>query len=252
MFILTILKTNRWGFRDVDYESMEKPENTLRVAFAGDSITLGMKVAAQETFVRQFEAEANSLNSRRRIQTLNFGIDGYHAIQINELIRTKVLAFSPDIVVYTMCLNDFDVNQSSGRKIRYFKKPESWFLYRMDRLYRKLSRAEFHLYNFQKNKTVVLPSLLDVRDMLEKAGVDFQIIVLPIFTGRSFDQYPIRQMHEEIGDFFVENGIRYLDLLEPFSRQRHAPEYFSFDTWHLNAEGHGFIARQSLASILPD
>ena len=246
------IRTNRWGFRDVDYESMEKPENTLRVAFAGDSITLGMRVAAQETFVRQFEAEANSLNSRRRIQTLNFGIDGYHAIQINELIRTKVLAFSPDIVVYTMCLNDFDFNPSSGRKIRYFRKPESWFLYRMDRLYRKLSRAEFHLYNFQKNKAVVLPSLLDVRDMLEKAGVDFQIIVLPIFTGRSFDEYPIRQMHEEIGDFFVENGIRYLDLLEPFSRQRHAPEHFSFDTWHPNAEGHGFIARQSLASILPD
>ena len=246
------IKTNRWGFRDVDYESMEKPENTLRVAFAGDSITLGMRVAAQETFVRQFEAEANSLNSRRRIQTLNFGIDGYHAIQINELIRTKVLAFSPDIVVYTMCLNDFDFNQSSGRKIRYFRKPESWFLYRMDRLYRKLSRAEFHLYNFQKNKAVVLPSLLDVRDMLEKAGVDFQIIVLPIFTGRSFDEYPIRQMHEEIGDFFVENGIRYLDLLEPFSRQRHAPEHFSFDTWHPNAEGHRFIARQSLASILSD
>ena len=122
------IKTNRWGFRDVDYESKEKPENTLRVAFAGDSITLGMKVAAQETFVRQFEAEANSLNSRRRIQTLKFGIDGYHAIQINELIRTKVLAFSPDIVVYTMCLNDFDFNQPSGRKIRYFKKPESWFL----------------------------------------------------------------------------------------------------------------------------
>lgn len=245
------IKTNRWGFRDADYESMEKPENTFRIAFAGDSITLGMSVSAQETFVRQFEAEANKVNSQR-IQALNFGIDGYHAIQISELIRTKVLAFSPDIVVYAMCLNDFDFNQSSGRKIRYFKKPKSWILYRLDRLYRKLSRAEFHLYNFGKNKKVVLQSLLDVRDMLEKAGVGFQIIVLPIFTGSSFDEYPIRQMHEELGDFFVENGIRYLDLLEPFSRQGQAPQHFSFDIWHPNVEGHRFIAGQSLASILPD
>lgn len=244
------IKTNRWGFRDFDYDSMEKPENTLRIAFAGDSITLGFSVGAQETFVRQFEVQANRVDSKPRIQALNFGVDGYHALQIFELVRTKVLAFSPDIVVYTMCLNDFDFKDSSGSKSRYFKKPKSWFLYRMDKLYRKLSRTEFHLYNFQKNKTLVLQTLLDVKDMLEKAGVDFQIIVLPIFQGRSFDEYPIRQMHEELGGFFVENGIRYVDLLEPFSQQEQPPEYFSLDIWHPNAEGHRFIARHSLASIL--
>ena len=246
------IKTNRWGFRDVDYESMEKPENTLRVAFAGDSITLGFNVGAQETFVRQFEVEATKVHSHLRIQALNFGIDGYHALQISELVRTKVLAFSPDTIVYTMCLNDFDFTRSSGSKMRYFQKPKSWFLYRMDRLYRKLSRTEVHLYNFQKNKTVVLQNLLDLRDMLQEMGVGFQIIVLPIFQGSSFDEYPIREMHEELGDFFVENGIHYLDLLEPFSRQGQPPEYFSLDIWHPNANGHQFIARQLLASILPN
>src|SRR5262245_34962250 len=32
------LKTNRWGFRDVDYERREKPPGTRRIAFLGDSI----------------------------------------------------------------------------------------------------------------------------------------------------------------------------------------------------------------------
>jgi len=246
------IKTNRWGFRDFDFESKRKPENIVRVAFAGDSITLGFNVGAQETFVRQFEAGANSVDPQLKIQALNFGVDGYHALQISELIRTKVLAFSPDIVVYTMCLNDFDFNHSSGSKSRYFKKPKSWFLYRMDKLYRKLSRVEFHVYNFQKNKKVVFKNLLEVRRVLDEAGVGFQIIILPIFRGRSFDEYPIRQMHEELGELFVENDIPYSDLLEPFSRQKQPPEYFSLDVWHPNANGHKFIARQTVASILPN
>ena len=38
------VKTNRYGFRDRDYESTTKPDNILRIAFAGDSATLGMGV----------------------------------------------------------------------------------------------------------------------------------------------------------------------------------------------------------------
>jgi hypothetical protein len=143
------IRTNRWGFRDVDYESKENPRDVFRVAFAGDSVTLGLTVGAQETFVRQFEIEANK-----------------------------------------------------------------------------------------------------VRGMLETGGIGFQVIVLPVFPGSSIDEYPIRQMHEEPGEFFAENGIRYLDLLEAFSREEQALGEFSIDIWHPNPKGHRFIARQSVASIL--
>ena len=38
------IRTNRYGFRDYDYESVAKPTNVSRIAFIGDSVTLGLKV----------------------------------------------------------------------------------------------------------------------------------------------------------------------------------------------------------------
>lgn len=246
------IRLNRWGFRGIDFESMEKPENTYRVAFAGDSVALGYTVGEQDTFVRQFEVEANVGSPRRRVEALNFGIDGYHAVQIAELVRTRVLAFSPDVVVYAMCMNDFDFYESSGKKIRYFKKPGSWFLRKVERLYRKWSGTDFHMFAFRKNRTEVLQALLDTRVMLEHAGVDFQLLLVPIFPDDSFENYPIREMHEEIGAFCLDNGIRYHDLLDAFVLAGREPRDFSVDVWHPNAEGHRFIAQQAVASVLPD
>ena len=36
------IKTDRYGFRNLDSESAPKPDNTYRIAFAGDSVTLGL------------------------------------------------------------------------------------------------------------------------------------------------------------------------------------------------------------------
>ena len=117
---------NRWGFRDRDYETPGKPADTHRIAFLGDSVTLGLGVAAEDVFVRRFEDAANGLGLGYTVQALNFSVDGYNTVQVNELLRTKVLPFAPDKVIYVLCLNDFDFADASGMKIRYFRKPKSF------------------------------------------------------------------------------------------------------------------------------
>jgi hypothetical protein len=76
-----------------------KDKHLFRVAFIGDSVTLGLKVSEDRTFVRRFEQIARDAYPGRNIQAMNFGIDGYHVMQIYELLRTKVLRFLPDKVV---------------------------------------------------------------------------------------------------------------------------------------------------------
>lgn len=246
------IKTNRYGFRDRDYESKAKPENTYRLAFIGDSVTLGMRVSVEETFVRQFEAAANQLESQHMVQALNFAVDGYNTLQVYEMLRTKVLDFAPDKVVYMLCLNDFDFDESSGMKILYFRKPKSFLLSGLEKAYQKLRGGDFHLYHFRKNKKVDFQNLLDMRTMLEREGIRFQVVVLPVFPGSAtdFENYPLRDMHKEIGKFLEENGIRYLDLLEAFTEQGKPPKFYAFDIWHPNAEGHLFIPQKLLVSIL--
>lgn len=246
------IKTNRYGFRDREYESTAKPENTYRFAFIGDSVTLGLRVGVEETFVRQFEAAANTLESQSSVQALNFAVDGYNTLQVYETLRTKALDFAPDKVVYVLCLNDFDFEESSGMKILYFRKPKSFLLPRLEKAYQKLRGDDFHVHHFRKNKKVVFQKLHDMKVMLERKNISFQVVVLPVFPHRatSFENYPLRDMHKEIGKFLEENGIRYVDLLEAFTEQGKPPGFYALDIWHPNADGHLFIAQKLLASIL--
>lgn len=239
------IRTNRHGFRDLDYESTAKPDDTLRVAFAGDSVTLGMGVDLEDTFVRQFELQANQVDSDQRVQALNFAIDGYNTPQIYEMIRTKVLQFSPDRVVYVLCPNDFDFSQSDGKKILYFKKPGSFFLRIMEKVYQKLSGIDYHVYYFEKNKEAVFQNIVAMRDLLAARGVGFQVVILPVFPP-GFDDYPLRDMEQEIEMFLQAKDIQVLALYEAFAATGESPGYYASDIWHPNVEGHRLIARQLL------
>ncbi|MBI4861512.1 MAG: hypothetical protein HY815_14815 [Candidatus Riflebacteria bacterium] len=41
-----------------------------------------------------------------RYEVLNFGVVGYNTVRIVESVRTKVLKYSPDLILYVYCLND--------------------------------------------------------------------------------------------------------------------------------------------------
>lgn len=244
------IRTNRYGFRDTDYDSTAKSDNDFRIAFAGDSVTLGMGVNQEATFVRKFEIAANRKDSRyHRIQALNFGVDGYSTPQIYEMIRTKVLQFSPDKVVYMMCLNDFDFSLSSGKKNLYFKKPASFLVSNIEMAYLRLYGGEFHQYFFRKNKQVVFQNILDMNRLLDEKGISFQVVIVPVFPA-TFDNYPLQGMVKEIAMFLKENGIQVFDLHEAFYESGESPGFYASDIWHPNVKGHRFIARQLLPSVL--
>lgn len=102
------LHTNRFGFRDEDFQTTAKPGGTYRLAFVGDSVTLGLRVEYEEIFVRRFDAWLRQEPLAMDVQALNFGVDGYNTLQVEAQLGERVLDFQPDKVVYVMCLNDFD------------------------------------------------------------------------------------------------------------------------------------------------
>ena len=248
---------NRYGFRDRDYESTEKASNTHRVAFIGDSVTLGLFTPIEDTFVTRFETAANQLGLGHAVQALNFSVDGYNAPQIYEMLRTKTLEFHPDKVVYMLCLNDFDFEDSSGYKIQYFRKPTSFLLRDLERVYRnrvymRLGGGDFHGYYFRKNRKRAFEAILDMNTVLTQKGVRFVVAVLPVFPDAApdFTDYPVRDMHREIAAFLNEHRIHHVDLLDAFAQQQRPPKSFAHDIWHPNAEGHLLIARHLLQPIL--
>lgn len=148
------IRTDRHGFRNSNAIDPGSAADGMRVAFIGDSVTLGLYVESEETLVARFEEVAGRCSAGRKVAALNFGIDGYNTVQIAELLRTKVLHYAPDVVVYVLCLNDFDFEDASGSKVQYFTKPKSFFLRKTQHMYRRLLNLEYHTYHLDRNREV--------------------------------------------------------------------------------------------------
>ncbi|MEM1177206.1 MAG: SGNH/GDSL hydrolase family protein [Acidobacteriota bacterium] len=245
------ITTNDFGFRDDLDRRLEKADGTLRIAFIGDSVTLGYGEEESHIFVRRFEEAFRSARSGQSIEALNFGIDGYSAPQVGELLRTRVMDFSPDWVVYALCLNDFDFATSAGDKVRYFRKPKSFFLVKLEHLIRRLRGLDFHAYKFEKNREEVFGELLRMRDILGRSDAGFLLAVIPIFPVEvnSFAGYPHEGIHRALDDFAVANGIGMTDALTAFRNAGGPPRAYANDVWHPNREGHRVIG-ESIAEIL--
>jgi len=244
------IETNRYGFRERDFDAPGKPAGVHRVAFVGDSVTLGLGVPPEQTFERLVEQEARTLAPEPALQALNFGVDGYNTTQVAELLKTRVPAFEPDLVVYVMCLNDFDRTDSSAEKIRYFRRPASFFLDDMRVLYRRVRGIEFHRYHFDRNRA---SALADVLAMKQAAGKRFLLVVLPVFFEgqHDFASYPLRDIHAAVLAFCAQNGIDATDLLPAFERSSHDAAQDALDPWHLSAQGHALVARELAPLLVP-
>lgn len=104
-----ISMTNKQGFLDSDF-TLEKPQNLIRIAMLGDSITQGCFVPLEKNFSKRLEAllnqRAQGLRSLLRYEVMNFGVGGYNLEAEVEVLKEKVLQYKPDIVVLNMFYND--------------------------------------------------------------------------------------------------------------------------------------------------
>jgi lysophospholipase L1-like esterase len=224
-----------------------------RIAFIGDSVTLGMGAVPAETFVGRVGAMAAAAG--HGAQALNFGVDGYNALQVRELLTAKVLAFQPDQVVYVLCLNDFDFMDSSGQKIDYFRKPRFFLPRWLEQKNRAFWRTEFHRHHFRKHARQVFAAIHDMRNVCLAQKVGFLLAVAPVFPDRPgdpayFEHYPLADIHEGIG-WLGEENIRVHDLLGDFRRQPPPPQRYLLDLWHLSAEGHRVVAEALYPDLFP-
>jgi len=94
------VRINRDGMRDREYP-YQRPANTIRMAFIGDSFTEGEQVAVEDDFVSIVERGLGTCERLRgkNVETLNFGCDSYSTAQEFITLRRKVWKYSPDIVV---------------------------------------------------------------------------------------------------------------------------------------------------------
>jgi len=249
-----LVKTNRFGFRERDFETKQKSSGMLRVAFVGDSVTLGLLVRSPETFVRRLEVAANKRLDPPVLQALNFGIDGYNTPQIAELLRTKVFDYDPDLVIYSFCMNDFDFEDSSGMKILYFRKPRSFLIRRLEVMRRRQLEIGFYRYHYGRTKHRVFAEIANMRDLAEQNDVLFAVAILPIFPRKHerwrFENYTLADVHVEVLNNLRARNVEVIDTLPAFQALGRPPHAVAADPWHPNRVGHKVIAEALVGPVL--
>jgi hypothetical protein len=98
--------TNSFGMHD-DPVTIEKPAGTFRIAVLGASMDMGWGVKYQDTYINRLQewlgvqAARQVRSPPRRFEVLNFAVAAYSPLQRLETLRRKVLAFHPDLVIYS-------------------------------------------------------------------------------------------------------------------------------------------------------
>jgi len=107
------VRINHDGFRGPDYQR-RKPPGTVRVAVIGDSYVEAIQVAEDKTFTSVIGRELADcpMLKGKRIEAMNFGVDGYGTAQELIALQRKVWAYSPDLVVLAIFLGN-DIRNNS-------------------------------------------------------------------------------------------------------------------------------------------
>ncbi len=99
-----------------------KKDNVFRIMVVGDSLTYGEGVEVQNAYSSVIE---KMLDAEYNVEVLNLGVMGADSEYILSNITTFLPNLDPDLIVYGVCLNDY--NPSESRAEENYKKYQILF-----------------------------------------------------------------------------------------------------------------------------
>jgi lysophospholipase L1-like esterase len=217
---------NSKGFRGLDRD-FEKESDKIRLAFLGDSFTLGIGVRDEDTLPANVERELQ--RNYKNIEVLNFGVSGYNTRDEIRLLKEYVLKFKPDIVVVVLFLND------AGRAgtIRFLSRPMLFaqirkYSYFINALVGSIEKAflskqmirHYHegFLETSQGYHSIKAALREGKWLSSKHQFDFIVAVYPVLF-KLDERYPFRSIHQNIESFCKSENILFVDLFNAFFGQ---------------------------------
>lgn len=269
---------NSSGFRHNGDTPLEKPDNTFRIFTLGDSITFGWGVEIEDSFAGQLEKLLNESSSEIKYQVINAGIIGFTSYQGVRLLRHKLLAYDPDVIVVAYGGTNYVLADSSDKDSLLTGSPVLTKITNIGRrlfIYRGIREILLRMNKVEKkNKTRRVSSedfRNDLRELIEiseknNVGVVLMTIQSNVLTGqvakwtkanRSYSETneEIIEEHKKINNIIREAAderkVVMVDIAEKFNilktvEQRelfYRPED-AWDDYHPNEEGHRVIAEE--------
>lgn len=110
-----LVTINSFGFRGKEF-SQTKPQGTVRILGIGDSMTLGVAVGDDDTFLAQLEGMLNQDGGNTRYETINAGHQNINTRQESRYLHERnLMSLEPDVVVLGFTTQN-DANMPKGRR----------------------------------------------------------------------------------------------------------------------------------------
>ncbi len=161
---VNLIRWNSHGYYDRD-RSLDKPPGTYRVVIIGDSYVESLQVPLEKTFHKRLEHALNhagGLWPGTRFEVIALGNSGSGQKRSLEVLQNLGMRFDPDLVILTLCPNDFCDDHPDLRHERSLAVGEA------TREVRNLARHRYYFAAFalgrvneiRRNRISVSPELL--------------------------------------------------------------------------------------------
>jgi len=220
-------KINSVGFRNTE-NALKKTPGTYRIMVIGDSFTFGQSVNLEEAYPKQLERILKLENIS--CEVINCGTIGYNMWQYFEVLKRKVLLYSPDVVVLGLFLNDISESIAPNKKSKTWKGSNPFERKRMSGL-----MSQFSLSHLLSNLNYLLESKYRYRrGYAYLQGIEKR---QKIFTGPKGKWYRIgygklekekyTEFRETLEKFILTSrsaGTQVIGLMIPDAGQLHDPD----------------------------
>ena len=272
--------TNSLGFRGREV-AVAKPSGTFRIVGVGDSVTWGVGLRDEDTFLRVLERTLNDgSNHASSFEAINAGVAGYSTYQELQTLRRDGLRLSPDVVLVGFVHNDFYPSEDPFHNVQALHQPqrqdvgereyapapagprlamldfaraEAMLLrerWRRDRLrvpeYAGDVLAMEPSSEFEKGALAVMEEQFrEFKRLADLHRFRLTVLIFPIYpAAKSLSSSPFPQ--NWLRAFLASEGIDYIDLFDPL--RRHPDDVF-LDWRHFTPEGNRVIADEVLRHL---
>ena len=220
-------KLNSQGCRDIEW-TIEKPEQTRRIAFVGDSFTYGWGIERVEERFTELLAARFVAEWAGPVQVMNVAKPGWGTSGQRPAIQDLIVSYGVDEVVLCYVPNDIERLLPISRDFNPIHPPEPTFFdpdssCLLDYLYRTLwiprvaTVSGYHDWLAEGFAREDIwrqhqGQLGDVIGYCRDREVTFRVVLLP-FIRTSGTKFEPQTLHSHLQRFFEANGVDVLDLL---------------------------------------
>lgn len=258
---------NSAGYRGPQYPE-RKPTGVKRIVGVGNSTLFATELAEKDGYLRRLEGLLNEAGDRT-VQIVNLAVPGYNTHQELEMLRTRGLAFDPDLVILGYDHNDphpilgrnrppmsddYGQNVFHSEFIRYLLR--KFYSRPHFRFHRKVDGSITGGKGWERH----FDALAEIAHTCQTRGIPVLVVAYDAMVHREdrATSRHYRLLHEPLVAFWTDHGyyvVDCYDLFQAYMREHGVDAMQSL--WisveprdaHPNADGHDLIARAVFEAI---